>query len=223
MIPLDMATEIGLYGFDATAARIYQLLTRANRRVCSIAPFPFTEKFSTWTETANTANVATPLVGAPADIRAVRNFGCPGISDNAGNVSYLRKDLIEKTYGFNSYLLNDFPRHYYVWGKNATGGCNLYIYPYILANTIFALDYHALPPVLTGSTTEAQMLLPDAYSDIIQNMVLSELSKADGDLDDGKSYKADAKDGMADLLNDFDVNMDSPDPMILLDDEDSWF
>lgn len=223
MIPLDIATEIAAYGFDATAARIYTLLTRANRRLCAVAPFPFTEKFSTWTETANPANVAAPLTGAPTDIRAVKNFGMPGIADNGGNVSYLRKDLIEKTYGFNSYLLNDFPRHYNVYGKNSTGGCNLYIYPYILSNTLFALDYFARPPVLTGATTEAQMLLPDDYSDIIQTMVLAELSRADGDLDDGANYEALYKSRIADMLNDFDANMDSPDPLLYTDSEDAWF
>lgn len=226
MLPSAIVGEINQYGFDNVNyadARIYAILTRANRRLCAIAPFPFTEKFSTWTETQNVANIATPLVGAPADIRAVRNFGCPALADNSGNVSYLRKDILEKTYGFNSYLLNDFPRHYYVYGKNATGGCNLYIYPYILANTLFALDYHARPPVLSAASTEAQMLLPDEYCDIIQTMALAELSRSDGDLDDGAGYEALYKSRIADMLNDFDANVDSPDPMIYTDSEDSWF
>jgi hypothetical protein len=223
MIPLDIAGEITAYGFDATTARIYPLLTRANRKVCAMAPFPFTEKFISWTETYNVANVGTPLTGAPTDIRAVRTLGMPAISNNAGNVSYLRRDLIEKTYGYNSYLLVDFPRHYNIWGKNSNGGGNLYVYPYISANTIFALDYHANPPVLTGTTTEAQMLLPDAYTEIIQNMVLAELSRSDGDLDDATMYTRWANDGIAAMLTDFDVNADSPDPMMLTNYEDGWF
>lgn len=225
MIPSDIVAEINSYGFDNVNypdARVYKLLTRANRRVCSIAPFPFTEKFSTWTETA-TGVAGVPLTGCPTDIRAVRSLGMPAIADNAGNVTYLSRTMIEKTYGYNSYLIIDFPRHYNVWGKNSTGGCNLYVYPFISSNTIFALDYHQLPPVLGSGTTEAQMLLPDAYSDIIQWIVLAELSKSDGDLDDAAHYYADASNLVSAMLNDFDVNSDSPDPILFTDSEDSWF
>lgn len=216
MIPVDMVTEIQAYGFDALAARIYPLLTRANRKVCAMGPFPFTEKFSTWTEPVATAGV--PLPGAPADIRAVRNLGLPGILENDGNVSYLRKDLVEKYYGFNSYLLADFPRHYSVYGRNATDGMNLYVWPYFTSSTLFALDYHANPPVLGAGTTALQMLLPDAYTDIIQNMVLAELCRSDGDLEDAAMYTDWARVGCKDLLNDFDVNEDSPNPMLFTDD-----
>jgi hypothetical protein len=224
MIPSAMVVEIQAYGFDALDTRIYPLLTRANRMVCSAALFPFTEKFFSWTETSNVpAGIGQPLTGAPTDIRAVRALGMPAVADNAGNVTYLRRDLITKTYGYNSYLLNDFPRHYNIWGKNSSGGGNLYVYPYISANTIFALDYHMLPPVFSAGTTEAQMLLPDAYCDIIQNIVLSELARSDGDLDDAGKYAGWANTGMSAMLNDFDVNTESPDPMLLTNYEDGWF
>lgn len=216
MIPVDMVTEIQAYGFDALAGRIYPLLTRANRKVCAMGAFPFTEKFSTWTEAVATAGVALP--GAPTDIRAVRNLGLPGIVENNGNVSYLRKDLAEKYYGSNSYLLADFPRHYSVWGRNATDGMNLYVWPYFTTSTIFSLHYHANPPVLGAGTTALQMLLPDAYTDIIQNMVLAELCRSDGDLEDAAMYTGWAREGTKDMLNDFDVNEDSPDPMLFTDD-----
>lgn len=220
MIPSAIVAEINQYGFDSVNypdARIYAILTRANRRVCDLMPFPFTEKFATWTESVGTPG--TPLATCPTDIRAVRNLGMPGIQDNAGNVTYLRRDYIEKTYGFNSYLLQDFPRHYNVFGKNASGGANLYVYPYISTSTIFALDYHALPPVLSAATTEPQMLLPDAYSDIIQLMALAELSRSDGDLDDGSNYEATYRGRIADMMSDFDSNMDTPDPMLLTTDD----
>lgn len=224
MIPSAIVAEINNYGFDNVNypdARIYQILTRANRRVCGLAPFPFTEKFTTWTETP--ATPATPLVGAPTDIRAVRNMGQPGIQDNAGNLSYLRRDYIEKTFGFNSYLLVDFPTRYFLWGKNSVGGANLYVWPYISIATIFSLDYHALPPVLSAATTEAQMLLPDAYCDVIQNMALAELARSDGDLDDATKYNNWALDGRADMMNDFESNQDTPDPMLYTDYDDYNF
>jgi hypothetical protein len=225
VIPSAIVAEINSYGFDNVNypdARVYAILTRANRRVCSIAPFPFTQKFATWSETVGTPG--TPLgANSPQDIRAVNALGMPAVADNAGNVTYLSRNLISKTYGYNSYLLQDFPRHYNAYGKNATGGCNIYVYPYISAATIFALDYHALPPVLGSGTTEAQMLLPDAYCDVIQWIALAELSKSDGDLDDSRGYYTDAQNVISGMLNDFDVNMDSPDPMLFSDSEDSWF
>lgn len=225
MIPSDILAEINNYGFDNVNypdARLYKLLTRANRKICAMGPFSFTQKFSTWTEAV--ATPGTPLGAlSPQDIRAVNALGCPAQGDYAGNITYLDRNLISKIYGYNSYLLADFPRHYNVYGKNTTGGCNLYVYPYITAPTIFALDYCALPPVLSAGSTEAQMLLPDAYSDIVMNMVLAELANSDGDLDDGAVYLNKAKAGTADLLNDFDVNNDSPPPMLFTDEGSGWF
>jgi hypothetical protein len=227
MLPSAIVAEINNYGFDSVNypdARVYALLTRANRRVCAIAPFPFTQKFFTWTETSVVpTNVGAPLTGAPTDIRAVQALGMPAIADNAGNVAYLDRNLISKVYGYNSYLLVDFPRHYNVWGRNTSGGMNLYVYPYISTNTIFALDYYQIPPVLSAGTTAGQMLLPDEYCDVIQWLVLAELSKSDGDLEDAAAYYRDAQNTIAALINDFDANMDSPPPMIFTDTEDSWF
>ena len=223
MKPSDMVVEIQAYGFDALDTRIYPLLTRENRRLCAMAPFTFTQKFSTWTETAVPANVGTPLVGAPTDIRAVVALGQPAENANAGNIVYLDRNLISKIYGYNSYLIVDVPRHYNVYGKNSSGGCNLYVYPYIAGDTIFALDYLALPPVLNASTTEAQMLLPDAYSQALMDRVCAQLARSDGDLDDAVKYENSAQATVMEMLNDFDANMDSPPPMIFTDSEDSWF
>lgn len=227
MIPSAIVAEINNYGFDNVNypdARIYALLTSENRRICNLWPFPFTEKFATWTETSVVpGNVGQPLVGAPSDIRAVRALGMPAVGDNAGNITYLPRDFIEKQYGYNSYLLTDTPRHYNVFGKNSTGGCNLYVYPYPTVNTIYALDYHALPPVLSAASTEAQMLLPDEFSAILMDRVLARLSRSDGDLDDGANYDARATSALAEMLDSFDVNMDSPPPMLWSDSEDSWF
>lgn len=220
MIPSAIVAEINQYGFDSVTypdARIYPLLTRANRRVCAMGPFPFTEQFATWTETPSTP--ATPLVGAPTNIRAVKNFGCPAYDNNYGDVSYLRRDYIEKIYGFNSYLLvDDPPRHYNLYGKNSLGGANLYVYPYPSVATLFALDFYALPPVLNASSTEAAMLLPDEYTPILQNIVLAELSSSDGDLDDAASYTARNPPLFAELFNAYEMNQDSPDPMLMLPD-----
>jgi hypothetical protein len=106
-----------------------------------------------------------------------------------------------------------------VWGRNSLGGSNLYVWPYLTAAMAMTCGYHALPPVLGAGTTEAQMLLPDAYCHIIQNMVLSELARSDGDLDDAAMYDGWAKAGRVDLLTDFDVNEDSPDPMLFTPDD----
>lgn len=217
-----MVVEIQAYGFDALDTRIYPLLTRENRRLCSMAPFPFTQKFSTWTETVGTPG--TPLgASSPQDIRAVIALGMPAVGDNAGNVSYLDRNLISKIYGYNSYLLQDFPRHYNVYGKNATGGCNVYVYPYISSSTIFALDYCALPPVLGAGTTEQAMLLPDAYSQALMDRVCAQLARSDGDLDDAVMYEQSASAKIAEMMNDFDANSDSPPPMLFTPDEDGWF
>jgi len=218
-----MVTEIQAHDFQDIDAntRIYPLLTSENRRLCALAPFPFLEKFSTWTEAVGTP--ATPLVGAPTDIRAVKNMGMPGVQDNAGNLSYLRRDYIEKTFGLNSYLLADFPTRYNLYGTNSTGGMNLYVYPYITASTLFALDYYALPPVLGAGTTEAQLLLPDMYCPILMDRVLARLSRAEGDLTDGDTYEARANAGVSEMMMSFEVNQDSPDPMLYTDYDDYNF
>lgn len=224
MIPSAMVVEIQAHGFDDILdTRIYPLLTSENRRLCGIFPWPFTEKFFSWTEAAVPSNAGTPLTGAPTDIRAVRALGMPAIADNAGNVTYLPRDLISKTYGYNSYLISDFPRHYNIWGKNSSGGGQLFVYPYFTANTLFALDYHMLPPVLSAGSTEAQMLLPDEYAPILMDRVLARLSRSEGDLQDGDTYDRRAASALQDMLDAFDVNMDSPPPMIFTDSEDSWF
>lgn len=218
MIPSAMVVEIQAHDFqDIADPRVYALLTSENRRLCNMMPFPFTEKFATWTETAVPANAGTPLVGAPTDIRAVRTLGVPGLQNNQGTLTYLRRDLIEKIMGYNTYLLSDYPQYYNVWGKNATGGCNLYAYPYFTANTIFALDYHALPPVLSAATTEAQMLLPDEFAPILMDRVLARLSRGEGDLQDGVTYDQRATSAIAEMMDAFDANMDSPDPMMNTD------
>lgn len=218
MLPSDMAIEIQAHGFDdILAARIYQLMTIENRRLCSLGAFPFTEKFSTWTESVGTAGV--PLTGAPTDIRAVRNLGLPGIQENNGNVTYLRKDYVEKTYGFNSYLLADYPRHYSVYGKNSTGGMNVYVWPYLTTALAMALDYHALPPVITAGTTELQMLLPEQYHGTLMDRVLARLSRSEGDLQDGDTYDARAREGERELVYAFETNQDSPDPMLFTPDD----
>lgn len=223
MIPSDMVVEIQAHDFqDITAARIYSLLTSENRRICNLWPFPFTEKTATWTETA-TGVAGLPLISAPTDIRAALNLGMPAVGNSGGNVQYLRRNLIEKIYGYNSYLLIDFPRHYNVYGKNSSGGGNLYVYPYISTNTIFALDYHALPPVLNAASTEAQMLLPDEFSNILMDRVIARLSRGEGDLTDGDTFDARAASALTEMLDAFDVNMDSPDPMLMTNYDDSWF
>lgn len=213
MLPSAMVVEIEAHDFDTDDPRIYALLTAENRRLCALGPWPFTEKTATWTETYNQANAGLPLVGAPADLRAVRALGMPEIADNQGWVSYLRRDLIRRRYGSNSLLLRQEPvRHYYVFGNS------LYIWPYIEANRIFQLDYHADPPVLGAGTTEAQMLLPDEYAPILMDRVLARLSRAEGDLADGNEYDGRATSALAEMMTAYDINMDSPDPMILTDD-----
>ncbi len=220
MIPSDMVAEIQAHDFqDILPARIYPLLTSANRRLCSSGPYPFLEKFSTWTETVPGNGPGQPLALAPLDIRAVRNFGAPAVADNGGNIQYLRKDYVEKFYGFNSYLIQDTPvRHYCAYGKNSVGGCNLYVYPFPTFNYVFALDYYAMPPVLGAGTTEAQMLLPDEYSPLLMDIVIARLSRGEGDLQDGDTFDAVTARSIATLQNAFDVNMDSPDPMLVTQD-----
>lgn len=222
MLPSAMVVEIQAHGFDDVLdTRIYPLLTSENRRLCALAPFPFLEKFSTWTESVTSPSI--PLAGAPSDIRAVRNMGIPNIVNNAGNLTYLRRDYIEKTFGFNAYLLVDFPTRYFLYGQNSTGGMNLYVWPNIAVATLFALDYYAYPPVLGAGTTEAQMLLPDMYCPILMDRVLARLSRSEGDLQDGDTYDARASAGVAEMLMSFEVNQDTPDPMLYTDYDDYNF
>lgn len=213
MIPSNIVAECQAHDFqDILDTRIYPLLTAENRRLCGMKPWPFTERFSTWTEVVGTAGAALP--GAPTDIRAIRNLFMPGVANNDGNLQYLRRDYIEKIYGGSTYLLGDTPIHYNLWGKNSLGGGGLYVYPYHTISTIYALDYHALPPVLSAASTEAQMLLPDAWCTILIDRVVARLSQAEGDLQDAQHYFGVAALNQQDMEEEFDVNLDSADPML---------
>lgn len=207
MLPSEAVTEIQEHDFqDITTARIYPLLTNESRRLASMYPFPFLEGKSVWTEAVVGAD--QPLAGAPTDIRAVRALGCPAIAENNGNLTYLRRDYVMRYFGRNTYLTADFPQYYYMWGGS------LYVYPYFTSSTIFALDYIKRIPTLGAGTTEAQWLIPAEYQNIVIDRVLARLSRSEGDLTDGDTFDQRASSAIAEMQAAFDVNQDSPDPMM---------
>lgn len=209
-----LVTEIQRHDFQDIDGPtvIFPLLNIEHKAICSMAPFPFTQKSSVWTEAVNVPN--TPLVGAPTDIQAVQMCGLPGIADNDGNLSYLRRDYISKIYGRNSYLLVDFPRHYYLYGKGASGGYALYCWPYFSIPMQFMLDYSSVASTLTAGVTEPQITLPPEYHKILIDRVVARLSRAEGDLTDGDVFDAKADQAIGRLMDAFLVNNDTPDPML---------
>ena len=211
MLPSEAVVEIQAHDFqDILDTRIYPLLTNESRRLANMYPFPFLEGQSSWTETVATAN--SPLAGAPSDIRAVRRLGCPAIGESMGNLQYLRRDYVMRIFGTNTYLTVDFPQYYYMYGGQ------LYVYPYFSVNTLFQLDYIKKVPTLGAGTTEAQWLIPAEYQNIIIDRVIARLSRGEGDLTDGDTFDRRADSAVAEMLAAFDVNQDSPDPMLFTPD-----
>lgn len=211
MLPSEAVVEIQAHDFqDILDTRIYPLMTNESRRLASMYPFPFLEGKSVWTESVVSADSA--LAGAPTDIKAVRMLGCPAIGESMGNLQYLRRDLVFRIFGKNTYLTADFPKYYYMWAGQ------LFVYPYFTASTIFALDYIKRVPVLSAASTEAQWLIPGEYQNIIIDRVIARLSRAEGDLQDGETFDARAGGAVSEMLAAFDVNQDSPDPMMFTTD-----
>lgn len=211
MLPSEAVVEIQAHDFqDILDTRIYPLLTNESRRLASMEPFPWLEGKSVWTESVVGAD--TPLAGAPTDIAAVRALGCPAIGEGMGNLQYLRRDLVFRIFGRNTYLTVDFPKYYYMWGGQ------LYVYPYFSVATMFALDYIKRVPTLGVGTTEAQWLIPSEYQNIVIDRVLARLSRGEGDLTDGDTYDRRADSALGELMGSFEVNMDSPNPMLMTTD-----
>jgi len=207
VLPSEAVAEVQEHDFqDILATRIYPLLTNESRRLASMYPFPFLEGKSVWTESVVSAD--SPLAGAPTDISAVRRLGCPAIAENNGNLQYLRRDYVMRIFGVNTYLTVDFPQYYYMWGGQ------LYVYPYFNVSTIFSLDYIKKIPTLGAGTTEAQWLIPSEYQNIVIDRVLARLSRSEGDLQDGETFDARATSAVQEMQAAFNVNQDSPDPMM---------
>lgn len=211
MTPAEAVAEIKEHDFqDIDDLRVFRLLTNESRRLAAMYPFPFLQGKSVWTESVATAD--SPLVGGPTDIQAVLAMGCPAIGNSQGNLTYLRRDYIFRIYGRNTYLTADYPQFYYMFGGQ------LFVYPYFTASTIFSLDYIKRVPTLAAGTTEAQWLIPGEYQDILMDRVLARLSRSEGDLTDGDTYDSRATSALGELMAAFNVNQDSPDPMMFTPD-----
>lgn len=211
MLPSEAVVEIQAHDFqDILDTRIYPLMTNESRRLAAMYPFPFLEGQASWTESVVSANSA--LTGAPADIKAVRRLGCPTIGEGMGNLQYLRRDYVMRIFGTNTYLTVDYPKYYYLYGGQ------IFVYPYFSVATLFQLDYIKRVPVLGAGTTEAQWLIPSEYQNIIIDRVIARLSRGEGDLTDGDTFDARAAGAVAEMLAAFDVNQDSPDPMLMTTD-----
>lgn len=203
----SLQAEITRHNFDEDPTTvIFPLLTMEHRRICATGPYPFTQKTATWTESVGTAG--NPLVGAPADIRAVRFLGCPELVRYGGNLTYLDRVLIAKYYGRNSYLLADDPIHYYIWKDQ------LYVWPYITTARIFSLDYHCDGSTIAAGVTEANITLPPEYHPLLIDRVCARLSRSEGDFDDAGGFEARANTAVQELMDAYDINMDAPDPML---------
>lgn len=209
-----MVNEIAAAGFDdtATLARIAPLLDLEHKRICAMAAWPFTETTLTWTPTIVAVDV--PVPNAPTGIQFARVCELPLYSQT---LSYLRRDIMRKQYGGGFRTYTDLPRHYYIYGGL------FYVWPNIPIGSSLqiAFDYHRKPITLTAGVTEAQILLPPEFHGMLMDRVMARLSRTEGDLTDGTTYDARADSQMSELYATFDVNMDSPDPIIYIP-EDDW-
>lgn len=202
-----MVTEVAAHGYDdaVALARIAPLLDLEHKRLCGQAAWPFTESTSAWTPTVVAVNVAVP--GAPSNIQYVRTAEMPAYNQT---LSYLRRDILRKQYGGGLTTLTDLPRHYFMFGGQ------FFVWPNIPigSSLLLALDFHQKPISLTAGVTEAQILLPAEFHGILLDRVIARMARAEGDITDGDTYDNRAQGQIAELYAAFDVNMDSPDPII---------
>lgn len=202
-----MVTEIQAHGFDdILAARIIPLLDLEHKRICAMNAWPFTESTQLWTPTIVADNVTVP--GSPTNIQFVRTAELP---DYSKTLSYLRRDILRKQYGAGLTLFEDLPRHYFLYGGQ------FFVWPNIPIGTTtlkIVLDFHQRPITLAAGQAETLVLLPPEFHGILMDRVLARLSRSEGDLTDGDTYDARANSQMSELYAAFDVNMDSPDPIV---------
>lgn len=209
----SMVTEVAAHGYDdaVALARIAPLLDIEHKRLCGMAAWPFTEATLLWTPTVVALNV--PVPGAPTNIQYVRTAEMPAYNQT---LSYLRRDIIRKQYGGGLILNTDLPMHYYLYGFQ------FYVWPNIPigATLQLAVDFHQKPLSLVAGVTEAQVLLPAEFHGLLIDRVVARMARAEGDLTDGDTYDNRANSQLQELYSTFDVNMDSPDPIIQVNDYD---
>lgn len=207
----DMVTEIQAHGFDdVLAARIIPLLDLEHKRICATAAWPFTEATSTWTPNVVAVNVTVP--GAPSPIQFVRYAELPQYSQA---LSYVRRDILRKTYGGGLTTVTDLPKNYYIFNEE------FFVWPNFPIGTTtvqVTLDYHMKPATLAAGGAEATILLPPEFHGILMDRVLARLSRSEGDLTDGETYDSRAQGQLPELYAAFDINMDSPDPIVMASD-----
>lgn len=211
----NMVLEIQAHGFDdILAARIIPLIDLEHKRICAMASWPFTEATSTWTPTIVATNITVP--GAPASIQFVRTAELPQYSQA---LSYLKRDILRKQYGAGLTTYTELPRHYFMYGGQFFVWPN---FPIGTSTVQVSLDYHLKPATLAAAGAETTILLPPEFHGILMDRVLARLSRSEGDLTDGDTYDQRAQGEMRELYASFDINMDSPDPIIMASEQDWW-
>jgi hypothetical protein len=181
-----LLTILNAYGFeDTTTPTKVNAAQAALRSILNRKPWPFLEAVKTLAFDGTSPVTTTSLT----DLRAVMKI-IDSSSGQPRRIRFMRTDDLEEQFS-----LTDVGTPYYYYFV----GTQLNVYPIPGATQSLRLRYLRKAPVLTETSTEAQVLLPADFHEVWEFRTVANLADSDDDNDVAARFEAKAENGIAQM------------------------
>ena len=203
-----LITILNAYGFtDTDTPTKVNAIQNALRSILNRKPWPFLEARKTLTFDGTSPVPLTSLV----DLRSVMKIRDLS-TGQPRRIRFLRADDAEEQYDLT---LAGTPYYYYFVGTQ------LNVWQIPGAPQTLDLRYTRTAPIVTETTTEAQLLLPRDFHEVLEFRTVANLADTDDDNDVAARFEAKAENGIAQMTATlFEQQRDEPEYVHAIDIDD---